>query len=105
MAHVQPSRTDVHKHPLRLLLNTPTTPTDRPNSTAVSQGIKVKNFSIGFGPPLLSYKAGDPEDEDAIEYTVRAIPAGGFVSFPQHYEVDDDGEIIRCVEISPLVLP
>jgi membrane-associated protease RseP (regulator of RpoE activity) len=57
----------------------------------------VKNFSIGFGPPLLSYKQGDPEDEDAIEYTVRAIPAGGFVSFPQHYEVDDDGEIIRCV--------
>lgn len=64
---------------------------------AISQGIRVKNFSIGFGPTLLSVKPGDPTDEDAIEYTVRAIPAGGFVSFPQHYEVDDDGEIIRCV--------
>ena len=64
---------------------------------AIGQGIRVKNFSIGFGPTLLSIKPGDPEDEDAIEYTVRAIPAGGFVSFPQHYEVDDDGEIIRCV--------
>ena len=57
------------------------------------QGIKVKNYSIGFGPKLLSFKEG-PEEDD-IEYTIRGIPAGGFVSFPPHYEVDDDGEIIR----------
>lgn len=71
-------------------------PTPTPTMhAAISQGIKVKNFSIGFGPTLVSIKPGAPEDEDAVEYTVRAIPAGGFVSFPQHYEVDDDGEIIR----------
>ena len=62
---------------------------------ARSQGIRVKNFSIGFGPSLVSVKDGPEDDEDAIEYTIRAIPAGGFVSFPQHYEVDQDGEIIR----------
>lgn len=60
---------------------------------ARAQGIKVRNFSIGFGPRLLSFKEG-PEDDD-IEYTLRAIPAGGFVSFPPHFEVDQDGEIIR----------
>lgn len=60
---------------------------------ARSQGIKVRNFSIGFGPRLLSFKEG-PEDDD-IEYTLRAIPMGGFVSFPPHYEIDNDGDMIR----------
>jgi hypothetical protein len=60
---------------------------------ARSQGIKVRNFSIGFGPTLLSFKEG-PEEDD-IEYTLRAIPMGGFVSFPPHYEQDADGELIR----------
>lgn len=60
---------------------------------ARSQGIKVRNFSIGFGPTLLSFKEGP--DEDDIEYTLRAIPMGGFVSFPPHYEQDTDGELIR----------
>jgi len=60
---------------------------------ARSQGIKVRNFSIGFGPTLLSFKEG-PEEDD-IEYTLRAIPMGGFVSFPPHYEQDTDGELIR----------
>jgi membrane-associated protease RseP (regulator of RpoE activity) len=35
----------------------------------------------------LSVKA----EEDEVEYTLRAIPAGGFVSFPQHYEVSEEG--------------
>jgi len=60
---------------------------------ARSQGIKVRNFSIGFGPTLLSFKEG-PEEDD-IEYTLRAIPMGGFISFPPHYEQDADGELIR----------
>jgi RIP metalloprotease RseP len=55
---------------------------------ARSQGIKVENFSIGFGPTLFSYKPPN----DNVEYTIRAFPAGGFVSFPKFYEIDDDGE-------------
>ena len=47
----------------------------------------------GFGPRLLSFTS--PTDE--VEYTIRAIPAGGFVSFPQHYEVDEEtGETPRA---------
>jgi hypothetical protein len=43
------------------------------------QDIHVSKFSIGFGPNLLSYQG--PE----VEYSLRAIPLGGFVAFP-----DDD---------------
>jgi len=46
---------------------------------ARSQNIHVSKFSVGFGPNLLSYQG--PE----VEYSLRAIPLGGFVAFP-----DDD---------------
>jgi membrane-associated protease RseP (regulator of RpoE activity) len=39
----------------------------------------VPTLSFGFGPNLLSYQG--PE----VEYSLRAIPLGGFVAFP-----DDD---------------
>ncbi|WP_446831575.1 RIP metalloprotease RseP [Candidatus Foliamicus sp.] len=38
-------------------------------------GIKVLEYSIGFGPALWRRKAGP----DATEYQVRALPIGGFV--------------------------
>lgn len=47
----------------------------------------------GFGPTLLSYKS--PKDE--IEYTLRLIPMGGFVSFPKHYEIDSDGKLLKSL--------
>eukprot|EP00775_Hariotina_reticulata_P009294 gene9294-9459_t len=43
------------------------------------QGIHVTQFAIGFGPPLISFKRGE------VEYSLRAIPLGGYVAFP-----DDD---------------
>ncbi|MCT0255162.1 MULTISPECIES: RIP metalloprotease RseP [unclassified Synechocystis] len=43
------------------------------------QGIHVTRFALGFGPPLLKYQG--PE----TEYSIRAIPLGGYVAFP-----DDD---------------
>lgn len=43
------------------------------------QGIHVNKFSIGFGPTLVAYQGGE------VEYSLRALPLGGFVSFP-----DDD---------------
>ncbi|KAK9821093.1 hypothetical protein WJX81_001563 [Elliptochloris bilobata] len=45
------------------------------------QGIHVTKFAIGFGPPLLRYQG------ERVEYSLRAIPLGGYVAFP-----DDDPE-------------
>lgn len=48
-------------------------------SAARLQGIHVTQFAIGFGPPLIAFKRGE------VEYSLRAIPLGGYVAFP-----DDD---------------
>jgi regulator of sigma E protease len=40
-------------------------------------GMKVEAFAIGFGPKIFSWT------RDGIEYSVRWIPAGGFVKLPQ----------------------
>jgi regulator of sigma E protease len=41
------------------------------------RGMKVEAFAIGFGPKMFSWT------RDGIEYSVRWIPAGGFVKLPQ----------------------
>jgi len=41
------------------------------------RGMKVEAFAIGFGPKIFSWT------RDGIEYSVRWIPAGGFVKLPQ----------------------
>lgn len=38
----------------------------------------MKDFSIGFGPQLLGFTDGD-----GIRYSLRALPLGGYVSFPE----------------------
>jgi membrane-associated protease RseP (regulator of RpoE activity) len=48
---------------------------------AVWQGIRVSGFSVGFGPVLLE------RQRRGVRFALRAIPLGGFVSFP-----DDDEE-------------
>ena len=48
---------------------------------ATWQGIRVSGFSIGFGPALLQ------RQRRGVQFALRAIPLGGFVSFP-----DDDEE-------------
>ena len=45
--------------------------------TARKLGMKVEEFAIGFGPKIYSWK------RDGIEYSLRWIPAGGFVKLPQ----------------------
>jgi regulator of sigma E protease len=40
-------------------------------------GMKVEEFAVGFGPKIYSWK------RDGIEYSLRWIPAGGFVKLPQ----------------------
>jgi len=57
-------------------------------SAAKIQNIHVKKFAIGFGPVLYKYKGKE------VEYSLRAIPLGGFVAFPDEdedcpYERDD----------------
>ncbi|KAG7671432.1 hypothetical protein Ndes2437A_g04092 [Nannochloris sp. 'desiccata'] len=52
------------------------------------QNIHVTKFAIGFGPPLITYQGGE------VEYTLRALPLGGFVAFPDDdpdcpYPIDD----------------
>ena len=46
---------------------------------AMSQGIYVNRFSLGFGPIIWKYQG------ELTEYAIRAFPLGGFVGFP-----DDD---------------
>jgi regulator of sigma E protease len=41
------------------------------------RGLKVEAFAIGFGPKIFGWM------RDGIEYSVRWIPAGGFVKLPQ----------------------
>ncbi len=48
------------------------------------QGIRVSQFSVGFGPTLLKYQGGD------VEYALRALPLGGYVGFPDE---DPDSKI------------
>ncbi len=43
---------------------------------ARSQGILVNGFSIGFGPSIFK------KEISGITYSLRALPIGGFVSFP-----------------------
>lgn len=52
------------------------------------QNIKVENFSIGFGPTLVEYS---PQNSDTL-FTLRALPLGGYVSFPEHVTYDEETE-------------
>jgi len=48
---------------------------------ARSYGIKVEEFSIGFGPKLFGFEAlGN-------EFNFRAFPLGGYVRFPENYNI------------------
>ena len=51
---------------------------------ARTQGIRVNGFSIGFGPALIK------KEIQGITFALRALPLGGFVSFPD----DDKGSEI-----------
>jgi membrane-associated protease RseP (regulator of RpoE activity) len=51
---------------------------------ATWQGIRVSGFSVGFGPVLLQ------RQRRGVQFALRAIPLGGFVSFPDD---DDDSPI------------
>lgn len=50
------------------------------------QQIRVRTFSIGFGPTILRLTPKWSE----TEFTIRLLPLGGFVSFPEHVTVDKE---------------
>jgi membrane-associated protease RseP (regulator of RpoE activity) len=50
------------------------------------QGIKVKGFSVGFGPQIFSFRPKNSE----TEFSLRLLPLGGFVSFPEDYSYDKE---------------
>mmetsp|Transcript_14192 Transcript_14192/g.21310 ORF Transcript_14192/g.21310 Transcript_14192/m.21310 type:complete len:567 (-) Transcript_14192:72-1772(-) len=54
---------------------------------ARSLDIKVKEFSVGVGPKLFGFtrKAEGEDEDEGIEFNLRAIPLGGYVRFPENY--------------------
>merc|ERR1719161_510224 len=48
-------------------------------SAARAQGIRIKEFSIGFGPQVLKQ-----QKPNGTEYSLRALPLGGYVSYPKY---------------------
>ncbi|PXF43121.1 hypothetical protein BWQ96_07155 [Gracilariopsis chorda] len=50
------------------------------------QNIRVKNFSIGFGPKLFSFTPKHSE----TEFSIRLLPLGGYVAFPEHVVEDEE---------------
>ena len=60
---------------------------------AILQKIKVSGFSIGFGPALLQKKI------KGITYSIRSLPLGGFVSFPDEDQDNllqpDDPDLLK----------
>jgi membrane-associated protease RseP (regulator of RpoE activity) len=64
-------------------------------------GIAVSEFSIGFGPKLLGFarKTNQNDDTDTgfavEEFNLRALPLGGYVRFPENYNVT----LARLVEL------
>ena len=59
-------------------------------------GMKVEEFAIGFGPKIYSRK------RNGIEYSLRWIPAGGFVKLPQMVTAEAlEGESVENVPPAP----
>lgn len=52
-------------------------------------GIKVEEFAIGIGPKLFGKKIAD------TEYTLRAIPIGGFNKF-QGLDPEEQDRVKHC---------
>ncbi|GMH94260.1 hypothetical protein TrST_g13687 [Triparma strigata] len=60
---------------------------------ALSLNIKVEEFSVGFGPAVVRFQinpfrfvGGEEEEEEGrVTYSLRALPIGGYVKFPENY--------------------
>jgi len=59
---------------------------------ALKLGVKVKRFSVGFGKPFYTYKRTVGKYKDDVEFSLAAIPLGGYVKMLDERieEVDED---------------
>ena len=57
--------------------------------TAKKSGVYIHEFSIGMGPIIKTHKG-----KDGIDYNIRALPIGGFVSMAGEVYEDDDTKTI-----------
>ncbi len=64
---------------------------------ARGRGVHVERFSIGFGPPIFSWRG-----KDGVEYRLSWIPLGGYVLLPQ---LADLGPIEGKSEVDIEALP
>ena len=58
--------------------------------TAKKAGVHIYEFSIGMGPLIKTHKG-----KDGIDYNIRALPIGGFVSMAGEVYEDDDSNKIK----------
>lgn len=63
---------------------------------ATLRGIRVSKFSLGFGPVLARFVS----PSSGVEFSLRALPLGGFVAFPDESDPDlqfppDDPDLLR----------
>lgn len=58
--------------------------------TAKKAGVHIYEFSIGMGPLLKTHKG-----RDGINYNIRALPIGGFVSMAGEVYEDDESKKIK----------
>ena len=58
--------------------------------TAKKAGVHIYEFSIGMGPLIKTHKG-----KDGINYNIRALPIGGFVSMAGEVYEDDDTKTIK----------
>lgn len=60
---------------------------------ARSFGIAVSEFSVGVGPKIAGFVQKEDENDEGIEFNLRAIPLGGFVRFPENYNATLEFEL------------
>ncbi len=59
-------------------------------------GVKVETFSIGFGPPIVSFQRGD------TEYRIAWIPLGGYVRMlGMEASAAGEGRVVETEETTP----
>lgn len=61
-------------------------------AVAKAVGVKVYEFSIGFGPKIFGFSSGD------TRYNIRVVPLGGFVRMAGMDKKDDEAEAVEGQE-------
>ena len=51
-------------------------------------GVRVSTFALGFGPAVYSRR----DEKTGVDFTIGAIPLGGYVSFPDDEVEEEEAE-------------